>query len=96
MTLAGAFAPTGGAFLQVTASPASIALPGGSAAAIMLTNVGGNLAFVQLGGSGIIASPTNGLAIPPNGQINLASGTATYLSAVALQGATGISISTGS
>ena len=97
MSLAGTFNPTNGTYVQVTTTPASIALPGGSATAISVVNVGDDVAFVQLGGSAVVASQSNGVCVPPRvSPIYLAGGTNTYIGYVAQHTSTGLSISVGS
>lgn len=88
------FIPVGGT--TIAASPASIAapLPSGGASTVLITNFGENTAFVQMGGSGVIASQ-GGVPILPKTSIALAGGTNTFLAAITLAGSTGISVVSG-
>ena len=99
MSLASTFNPTGGTFVSVTVNPASIALPGGTATAVLLTNVStDDVIYVQLGGSATVVSVNNGLPILPRNSLALAGGTNTYVSYVLtrLNGIAGLNINTGS
>ena len=90
------FAPSGGA--QLVAGPLSgrILLPtAGSPTIALVTNLGQAPVFVALGDNTVVAAIGTGVAIPPNGQIWLTIGSATYLAAIGLGGAAAVSISVG-
>jgi hypothetical protein len=93
-TLSG-FAPGGayGAPLSVTTASSRVSLPAGTA--IVVYNTGTSAAFVQLGGSSVVAT-TVADVIQPNSWMAFAVGSNTYLAAITASGTATLNISGGS
>lgn len=85
MSIQSSFNYSSGQFVTVTGNAATVALAGGTGGILLLTNVSGNLLFVQVGGSTVTASNTS-IPISPNGQIYLVNGTGGFLSSFTLGG----------
>lgn len=92
-----AFAPTAGAFLSVSNASAQVALPTtGSPVSVVVTNIGGATAFLQLGtSSAVIAVAPTGLALMPGASVALTITPNTNLAAVTFSGNTGLNIVVG-
>lgn len=78
--------------LAVTASSGNVALPSGTT--VVVTNSGGTLAFVKLGGSGVVAT-TSDIVVPSGGSVGLTVGANTFLAGVTATGTTTLNLAGG-
>ena len=88
------FTPTPAyASLSVGASSSRVGLPAGTVAIVY--NTGANAAYVQLGGSSVVATAANDV-IPAGGWMAFTVGTATYIAGIETAGTTTLNVSGGS
>lgn len=89
------FAPSGGVDLSASSTSSNVAIPtAGTPVAVMVTNLGQQMAFVVLGASSVVATPA-GLPILPGTQVALTIGSNTNIAAVTLAGQSTLNITAG-